>query len=302
MPIPLNDLTTLIAVVEAGTLEAAATALHVTPSAVSQRLRALEESVGRTLIRRTKPIEATESGEVILRLARQVDLLRSETEEELGASPRRGAGPARTRVPIVASADALATWLLPALAAAAEEHDVVLEIVREDQAHSTQLLRDGTVMAAVTSTAEPVPGCAVRRLGAMRYRAMATPAYVRRWFPNGVTAATLALAPVVVFDRKDDLQDDYLRRRVTGRIDPPRHFVPESTTYAAAIRLGLGWGMIPDLQRAPDDGLVALDESDARHGRRWTDVTLYWQQWKLRSTALSQLAAAVDEAAERALS
>lgn len=290
MTIPLGDLATLIAVVESGTLEAAAIRLHVTPSAVSQRLRALEQSVGRTLVRRTKPVQPTESGEVILRLARQVELLRAETEAELGASAT-ATGVPRTRVPIVASADALSTWLLPALVTAAGEHSLVLEVVREDQAHSTQLLRDGSVMGAVTSTAEPVPGCSVRRLGAMRYHAMAAPAYLSRWFPQGVTAAGFAQAPVVVFDRKDDLQDDYLRRRVKRPIDPPRHYVPESTTYATAIRLGLGWGMIPELQRAPDDGLVALDE------RRWIDVTLYWQQWKLRSAALSQLAAAISEAA-----
>ena len=60
--IDLSQLRALAAVVDEGSFDAAASALHLTPSAVSQRIKALEQSAGRVLVRRTKPTEATEAG------------------------------------------------------------------------------------------------------------------------------------------------------------------------------------------------------------------------------------------------
>jgi LysR family transcriptional regulator (chromosome initiation inhibitor) len=181
--------------------------------------------------------------------------------------------------------------VLPALAKVGPP--TVFDLYREDQDRTADLLRDGTVMAAVTSSADPVPGCTVIRLGKLRYRPSASAAFVARWFPDGVTPQTLAQAPVVVFDRNDQLQDRYLQRRARRRLDPPRHHVPASADFLEAVRLGLGWGMIPDLQWVP--GLVLLDP------RGGVDVHLYWQQWKLHSPALEQVASAVRAAAAEAL-
>src|SRR5918993_1388142 len=146
-------------------------ALHVTPSAISQRLRALEVAAGRILLVRTKPVQVTESGEVVLRLARQVDLLTADVARELGGEP----SPERvSTLPIAVKADSMATWVLPALAPLAG--DVCFDLHREDQEHTSALLRAGTVMAAVTADADPVPGCTSTRLGGMRYRPMASAA------------------------------------------------------------------------------------------------------------------------------
>jgi LysR family transcriptional regulator (chromosome initiation inhibitor) len=182
--------------------------------------------------------------------------------------------------------------VLPALAALADS--TCFDIHREDQEHTSALLRDGTVMGAITSDADPVPGCTSTRLGRMRYRAMAAPDFAARWFPDGVSARALAQAPLVVFDRKDDLQHRYLRRRIRGGTEPPTHVVPSSADYLAAVRLGLGWGMLPDLQSAADEAagrLIDMDPAGAFH------VTLYWQQWRLRSQALDRVAAAILAAA-----
>jgi LysR family transcriptional regulator (chromosome initiation inhibitor) len=89
----LAQLTALDATVRAGTLEAAARALHVTPSAISQRLRALEIATGRVLLVRTKPVQVTGSGQVVLRLARQVDLLTADTARQLGGDGADGRPP-----------------------------------------------------------------------------------------------------------------------------------------------------------------------------------------------------------------
>ncbi|RBY81843.1 LysR family transcriptional regulator ArgP [Blastococcus sp. TF02A-26] len=287
MDLDLGQLRALDATVREGTLEAAARALHVTPSAISQRLRALEVSTGRVLLVRSKPVRVTESGQAVLRLARQVDLLAADVTRELGGTDD---GDVPT-LPIAVNADSMATWVLPALAPLAG--DVAFDLHREDQEHTSALLRAGTVMAAVTAEAAPLPGCTSTPLGAMRYRPMATPAFADRWFPDGPTPEALAVAPVVVFDRKDDLQHDHLRRRAVAGT-PPAHYVPASADYVAAVTLGLGWGMVPDLQ-ARDGDLVELDRTGA------VDVVLHWQQWKMRSATLDRVRDAVLTAAAREL-
>jgi LysR family transcriptional regulator (chromosome initiation inhibitor) len=287
--VELGQLRALAAAVASGTLEGAARELHVTPSAVSQRLKALESATGRVLLVRSKPVRVTPSGAALLRLARQVDVRAADAARQLD-SERGPMG--RATVPIAVNADSLATWVLPALEPLAS--DYCFDLHSTDQEHTRGLLRDGTVMAAVTADSDPVPGCRVVALGAMRYRPMATRAFADRRFPLGVGPEALTVAPVVIFDRKDDLQHAYLRRRGAGR--PPAHYVPSSADYHRAVRLGLGWGLVPDLQRAGDpdhDGveLVDLDPAGA------TDVVLYWQQWRLHSPALDRVAEAVQAAA-----
>jgi LysR family transcriptional regulator (chromosome initiation inhibitor) len=291
-----GQLQALASAVSEGSFDAAARALHVTPSAISQRIKALEMSVGRVLLTRGKPVLATESGQVLLRLARQIDTITADAALEIGVYELAGA-PAMISLGV--NADSLSTWLLPALAAVTPS--LVFDLHRDDQARTADLLRQGTVMAAVTSSGDPVPGCSVRRLGAMRYRPTATADFAAEWFGEGVTAKALALAPVVVFDREDQLQDTYLRRRVRRLVDPPRHYVPDSTAFVSALRLGMGWGMLPDLQReaptkkAGGASLITLEP------RAHVDVVLYWQQWRLRSASLDRVAQAVQAAAAAAL-
>lgn len=280
----LAQLQALAAAIDERSFDGAAAALHITPSAVSQRIKALESSVGSVLVRRSKPTEITQAGRAYLRLARQVDVLVAEAQADA----------AITTVPLAISSDALASWVLPALVHL--PHGVTVDIRREDQDHSADLLRAGTVMAAITTDAEPVQGCTSRRLGVMRYHPMASRAFAREWFASGATVAELDLAPVVVFDRKDDLQDRYLRSRSERRVDPPRHHVPGSVEFARAIRFGLGWGLLPEQQSAEwGDGVVQFDE------KRHIDVVLYWQQWALHTPALDAVASVIQEAAEVAL-
>ena len=290
MDLDLGQLRAFDATVRGGTLDAAARTLHVTPSAISQRLRALEIATGRILLVRTKPVQVTESGEAVLRLARQVDLLAADVARELGEDPSSKPVPT---LPIAVNADSMATWVLPALASLAG--DLCFDLHREDQEHTSALLRSGTVMAAVTAEATPVPGCTSTRLGGMRYRPMATPAFTRRWFPTGPTPEALARAPVVVLDRKDDLQHRYLLDRAGPDAAPPVHYVPASADYVTAVTLGLGWGMVPDQQvHGAAAELVPLDGAAL-------DVVLHWQQWKLRSPTLDRVREAVLEAARREL-
>lgn len=291
MDLPVEHLRTFAVVVSEGSLEAAARKLHITPSAVSQRLRGMEERVGTVLLQRTRPVRATEAGAVVLRAARQLERIVDDAERELGGE--RG-----TVIPIVVNADSLATWFVPALARAARETGARFEVLRADEAVSTRELRRGGAMAAVTSTREAVPGCTSTPLGRARYLAVASPGFVERHFANGVTASALATAPMLEFDRHDSFQRRFLRQVARSRIDPPHHFVPSSAEFALAIELGMGWGMLPESQcrHALAEGrLLELGADPA------IELPLFWQRWNLDSPVLDALSAIVAEEAASAL-
>lgn len=279
---------TLAAIITEGTFDGAAQRLHLTPSAVSQRVRALEIAIGRPVLRRVRPVEMTPAGEAVVRFARQLELLSVDLSDQLEPS----ADGSTPRITLVVNADSLHTWALPGLVEVAEH--VQLTILREDQDHSLDLVRRGAAHGAVTATAAPVPGCVSRPLGVMRYRPVCTPAFAARWFADGVTSTTLSTAPVVIYDDKDDLQDRYLRRQRRTALQPPRHYVPATHEFGQAIQLGLGWGMLPELQLAQLESRMLRPLASSAH----LDVPLYWQQWRLTSTALNYVASAITDAAQ----
>lgn len=292
MELDLAQLRALRAAVDTGTLEAAARELHVTPSAVSQRLKALEQATGSVLLVRSRPVRITEPGRAVLRLARQLDLLTSDAVRDLAPDAARPAV-----LPLAVNADSLSTWLLPALAPLRDE-GVRLDLHRADQGATAALLREGRVMAAITAAATPVAGCTSTPLGVMRYRPAAAAAFVDRWFPDAVTATALGRAPVVDYDAADDLQRRWLQRRSRGRADPPGHRVPSTEGFVHAVRAGLGWGMLSELQLA-DPGLraaVVLLDPEAV-----VDVPLHWQRWKVGSPTLEHVTELVRAGARQAL-
>ncbi|MEE1621480.1 LysR family transcriptional regulator ArgP [Zafaria sp. Z1313] len=291
---PADQLRAFAAVVDTGTFEAAARRLHVTPSAVSQRIKALERTAGTVVVRRTNPAQATPAGRVLVRLARQLDLLASEAAAELSAAAGGTDAPtARAPIALVVNADSLATWFGAALPVLAADPNLELEILREDEAFSAEHLRSGRVMGAVTTSGRPVQGCAADLLGSMRYLAVAAPAFADRWF--GPDGPGLAGAPAVHFDRNDAHQRDLIRGHAGAAARPPGHHVPDSVQFVEAIRAGLGWGMVPE-QQIPGDGSLRLLDPSWVH-----EVPLYWQRWKLDSPALARVTAAVKGAAAAGL-
>lgn len=286
-----DQLAALVAIVERGTFDAAARHLFVTPSAVSQRIRALESAAGQVLVRRSTPCVATPAGETLLRLARQTSLLYDEARDTLA-----GSTPSQVDLPVVVNADSLATWFRGVLAEVHGWEGVALRLRVEDQAFSADLLRSGEVLGAVTSDPRAVQGCVVERLGTLRYRPAAAPAFAERWrHGRGYDWAQM---PMVVFNDKDALQHDILAER--GLSSPPTvHQVPTSADFHEAVRLGLGWGVIPEPQLDPD---LAAGLLTTLSSRAHLDVDLHWQRWRLASPMLDRLTDAVRRAARATLS
>jgi LysR family transcriptional regulator (chromosome initiation inhibitor) len=235
----------LLAVVQTGSFERAAAILNVTPSAVSQRIKQLEERVGAALVVRGTPCTATEKGDWLCRHMENVGMLESELLEHLPALSDRDNPEQRVTLQIATSADSLGAWFLEAMADFSKSSNYLLNISIEDQDHTAEWLERGRVIAAVTSMEKPVAGCRRYSLGALRYHAAASPEFGRRYFPDGVTPEALARAPSFTFNQKDRLQAQWIRRTLKTDVNVPTHWLPATQGFLDAALLGMGWGMNP---------------------------------------------------------
>lgn len=281
-----NHLSALSAILRHGSFEAAAAELAVTPSAISQRIKALEDRVGAALINRGAPCSGTPAGLRIARHAEDIGLLEAKLARELTLD--QSTGPTRVRVAV--PADVLATWFIEAMAQA---EGLLFDLVVDDQDHSAEWLRRGEVSAAITVGGQPVAGCDAVALGDLRYLPTASPAFMRRWFADGVTARTLAVAPCLTFNRKDSLQRSWITAQTGQRISPPSHFLPTSHGFVEAAIAGIGWGMNPVslVQDAIENGKLCPVLPNAP-----LDVPLTWQVVRVLAPSLAPLTAAIRRA------
>ncbi|MQQ07694.1 ArgP/LysG family DNA-binding transcriptional regulator [Epibacterium sp. SM1979] len=291
MQLDQNQLAALAAVLRLGSFDQAAQALHVTPSAISQRIKALEEHLGATLVHRGQPCEATPIGARLAKHAEDITLLAAALHRDLGLPTEQGP----TRIRVAVNADSLATWFIDAMAAL---DGVLFDLVLDDQDHSADWLRRGEVSAAVTSLTTPVTGCDMRALGALEYEATASPAFMARWFGDGVTRAALERAPCLIFNAKDQLQRRWCDANVATGLAPPTHFLPSTHAFVDAAVAGVGWGMNPaDLVR----GHLAQGRLCALIPGRALDIPLTWQVSRVMAPALAPLTKAVQKSAKAKL-
>lgn len=282
----------LASVIRTGSFERAARQIGVTPSAISQRIRLLEEKVGSVLVVRGQPCRATEPGLRLARHAEEVTLLERTLARDMGQVEIGGRSPT---IRVAVNADSLATWFVPAMAALP---DCLFDLVLDDQEHSAEWLRRGEVRAAVSGSDVPVQGCDCRPLGRLRYIATASPDFIRRWFPGGVTAEALACAPSLTFNTKDTLQARWIAANIGDGIVPPTHWLPSSQAFVDATIAGLGWGLNPDalVAEALAAGKLVPLKPDSPY-----DVPLYWHWSRSVASALRPLNRAVLEIGRRML-
>lgn len=282
------------AVIQTGSFEQAAQRLHLTPSAVSQRVRALESSLGSALVVRSRPCRATAIGQRLLQHLKRARMLEAELRADLA---ERSDAP--LVVVIAVNADSLGTWFFPALAELLIRERVLLDLTVEDQDHTYSLLETGLAVACISTEPKPMRGCSAEPLGRMRYRLVAAAEFQRKYFPNGLTRAAAREAPVVAYTRKDALQSSFLLRHFglpEGAY--PCHYVPGTEPRFSAIRYGLGYGMVPELllkEALASGELVDLAPQAP------LDVALYWHAWQVQSPRMEYLSRKIIEAAPRIL-
>ena len=291
-------LAAVAAVAREGSFERAARVLHVTPSAVSQRVKLLEERLGAVLIVRGQPCSATEIGARICRHAELVSVLVSELRRELPTLPKDSADAEQASLRIAVNADSLGTWFIQAMADFGREDAALLNLTLADEDHTAEWLRRGHVLAAVTSVGTAIQGCRIRRLGSLRYVATASPNFVRRWFDAGFSADALGRAPSLLFDSNDRLQEVWARRIVRRDLSLPVHRIPSTQAFVDAALAGVGWGMNPLSLIRPQLQSGALVELVPDTP---VDVPLYWQAARLKVPVLERLTRSVVRAAAAAL-
>ncbi|NNU44690.1 LysR family transcriptional regulator ArgP [Ramlibacter montanisoli] len=291
----------LAAIVEEGGFDRAAQRLNITQSAVSQRLRALEAQVGTVLIVRSRPLKPTSAGHLLLKHTKQMRLLRADLERDLSelAPSSTGGGREEERIALAINADSIATWALPALNDLARQ-GLPLEIITDDQDFTHEWLREGQVLGCVTTVKQALRGCKVLPLGAMQYVAVAQADYARERLGGALTAHNFREAPFVAFNRKDDMQAEFVGKAFgLKRVSLHQLFVPSSEGQVRAVLAGWGVSVVPELLTR---GLVAQGELVNVAPKASVPVQLYWHCWNLESAVLDQLTTALTEAARQALS
>ncbi len=291
----------LAAIVEEGGFERAAVRLSITQSAVSQRLRSLEVQVGTVLIVRSRPLKATTAGRLLLKHAMQMRLLRADLERDLHdlAPGVAAAAGEDERISIAVNADSIATWALPALSPLAHQ-GLGLEIITDDQDFTFEWLREGRVLGCVTTLRAALRSCKVEPLGAMRYVAVAEPGFAAARCPQGLNSHNFNDFPFIAFNRKDDLQGEFVARACgLKHVSLSQMYVPSCEGQVRAVRAGWGISVLPELQVR--DHLRSGALIDVMPGHTMP-VTLYWHCWNLNSAVLDALTAALKSAAAVVLS
>ncbi len=290
----------LAAIVEEGGFERAAQRLHVTQSAVSQRLRALEAQVGSVLIVRSRPLKPTSSGQLLLKHTKQMRLLRADLERDLQelAPSAQGGGREEERIAIAVNADSIATWALPALSPLAHER-LPLEIITDDQDFTQEWLRSGQVLGCVTSMKQALRGCRMVRLGSMRYVAVASADFFERSLPRGFTQHTFRDVPFVSFNRKDDMAAEFVALAFGLKsVSLQQFFVPSTEGQMRAVEAGWAAAVLPELlvkEALAEGRLVNLAPASVLM------IELYWHCWNLESAVLDALTLALTDCAAQTL-
>ncbi|MFC7461953.1 LysR family transcriptional regulator ArgP [Hydrogenophaga defluvii] len=282
----------LAAIIEEGGFERAAQRLSITQSAVSQRLRALEAQVGTVLIVRSRPLKPTQAGQLLLKHAKMMRLLRADLERDLKelAPSSTGGGRDDERISVAINADSIATWALGALTPLAQS-GLPIEIIHDDQDFTQEWLREGQVLGCVTSIGQALRGCKMDALGTMDYVAVASPAFAERHLPAGLNAHNFHQTPFITFNRKDDMQREFVARAFgLQRVILRQIYVPSSEGQVMAVQRGWGVSVVPELlvrERLARGVLVNVAPTHAQ------GVKLYWHCWNLASDVLDGLSAAL---------
>lgn len=287
----------LAAVIREGTFEAGARSLNITQSAVSQRLKLLEEKAGAVLIVRGRPCVATDYGQRLYRHVEQVHLLEHDLRKSLRSIEGPSSGmPAMIRIAV--NSDSLATWFPDVIQRGGSQLDLHFDIIPDDQEHTADRLRSGEALAAVTAEGNPLRGCRLVPLGAMEYVAVATPRFVATNFRDGVSFEAASRATHLLFDRKDLLLQQWFFNAFGEPSPHFGHLVPSTPGYAACSVNGAGWGLNPRLSVGSylDDGsLVEFAPGTS------VLVPLYWQSSGPGSEIMKLLSSIVVEVARKHL-
>jgi len=275
-----KNIEALAKVIQEKGFERAARVLFVTQSAVSQRIRQLEDSCGQILLSRTTPPTPTAAGKALLKHYQQVRLL------EEGLSSELSVAATVTTLAIGINADSLAHWFIAAIGPILQHMNILLDLRVDDQEETHRYLKEGDVVGCVTTEANAIQGCRVEKLGTLNYRLLATSDFIDLWFPRGFSLKTAQRAPAVIFNRRDRLHDQFFE---TFLGIPPEslvaHYIPSPEQFFATIAAGYCYGMVPDWQGKQ---LLETGQLQELIPGAVLPIDLYWHCWNLDAQPLRE--------------
>jgi LysR family transcriptional regulator (chromosome initiation inhibitor) len=289
-----QQLEAFAAVIEHKSFERASVELNITRGAVSQRIKALEQSLATILVVRERPIAPTAAGTAILHHVRALRLLEREV---LAALPARRQG--LPHIALGVNADSLATWFEPLMWKLMRDQSICIEVVVDDQDHTLELLARGDVIGCISTVSQALEGFHAEALGAMAYRCVASQGFAQQHFAEGFTLGALLSAPAVLFNRKDALHGECLEALFGVAVDRyPRHYIPSSYSLAEAVRKGVGYAVVPASQVDADIAAGELVDLAPKHAR---DVDLYWHHWALQPAIGAAITTTIVDEARKEL-
>lgn len=266
----------LAAVIETQSFIKAADKLYVTQSAVSQRIKSLENYYGESVLIRSQPYRPTKLGVALLDHFRRVMLLEDALNETLLSSSYQ------QRISIAISRDSLETWFVAVMKQLKNLPGIKLEIIADDQDLTLNYLQNGLVSACASTSKKALTGCKADFIGYFDYVLVASPKFKKEFFSGKNVKEKLIIAPAVIFDNKDQLHKNYLAKFFA--IDDTHlqyHVIPSVAGFRQFAVDGYGYALIPKIdivEELKNGSLVNLFPDKIWH------MPVYWHSWSIETT------------------
>lgn len=264
----------LAKVVETQSFQRAAEKLFVSQSAISQRIKSLENFYGEPVLIRTHPYRATALGLVLLSHFERVRLLETSVQEELKHNI------AQHPFSLALSRDSLATWFVAVIDKLEMlASSLILKIIADDQDVTLDYFKNGMVAACASGIARSLPGCKTEFLGYLDYVLVATPDFYQKFFAETDLTAALMRAPAILFDHQDNLHNQYLAHFFNvSHLDFPHHTVPSVAGFKQFVCKGYAYALIPrlDVMTELSQGILLELFPD----KIWA-MPVYWHTWAI---------------------
>ena len=274
-------LSALDAVLKEQSFDKAAKRLHITQSAISQRIKLLETEYGQPLLIRSQPIQATVLGQKLLGHFKRVLQLESELAKQLNNDKQL------QPLPLAVNADSLATWFVDGLAPLLQQQQIELSLYVEDESRTWERLSSGEVLACVTSKERAMGGGESHFLGYMEYLCVATPTFIERYFAQGINVQSLQRAPAMAFDQHDDIHVQFLAEHFgLQQGQYPCHTVRSSQGF---VDITLAHGAYSLNSRLHIEHYLKNQQLINILPDKVLYVPLYWHCWQLSGALLHEL-------------
>lgn len=268
-------LTALSSIIEMQSFELAANKLFISQSAISQRIKLLEENIGHPILIRSQPIELTAIGEQLLTHFKKVQQLENELLPEL--LPDKPTKP--MKISLALNADSMATWFLKAVTPVLKEHLVELNLLIAHEKHTLEKLRTGEATGAVSVIKKPLKGYRSFELGNMNYCLVCSKSFQQKYFKAGVTKDSLTMAPAISYDLKDDTHNHFISKHFgLASSEYYCHSVRSSEAFVELTKQGVAYCLLPELQIKAE---LASGELVKLCPDKQLIQTLYWHSWIL---------------------